>query len=481
MEVEEEEEEDGGAAVEIPIEVEGEEGAVVEAVAGGAAGAQPAGSSGSAPSLPSPGEVARRRRAASTSLKNSGNRAWAAGARDDAASLFRRAAEADPTSLPALANLANALLVLGRHAEAAHHAGSGVALAGWEPGSDAAPLAGDGSDRTPTGLPLSGRPGEPVRGLVFKCLHRRGVALLRLGRPDDAMRCLRHAAALDPSAPATLAAQEEALLAVAGGQVDAPLPALPEGSAIVALPDSEFAGEGPAAPAPAAVAVPAQAKAKALVATTTAPAAVAPPAAAPAAPATPAAPAAPAAAAEPSSPPPRAAPAAASPGPASAPAARGSPAGHVLTPEKAAAAVALAGRAVASSGLPPPPRDSNDLERALAYLSSRVAAGSATWRDTGNYLCDVDSAALKRIVRRRDMELTLIEAALHGLEAAAAAGRAKESVRALRDLATAPAFGLAVDLLGEDDRARASSVVKAAAEARALPKARAKVAAAFGL
>lgn len=96
------------------------------------------------------------------------------------------------------------------------------------------------------------------------------------------------------------------------------------------------------------------------------------------------------------------------------------------------------------------------------------------------FMESVETAALKGMFRRRELELAALETALHGL-AVSAPSRPKAAIRILRDLAGARGFAMLTSLLGADDLARARAVLNAAVDAAVLPKACDKVRKAFAL
>ena len=113
-------------------------------------------------------------------------------------------------------------------------------------------------------------------------------------------------------------------------------------------------------------------------------------------------------------------------------------------------------------------------------LQRRADDGTGSWADVAAFLESVDATALKGMFRRRELELAALETALHGL-AVAAPSRPKVAIRILRDLAGARGFAMLTSLLGEDDLARARTVLNAAVDAAVLPKACVKVRKAFAL
>ncbi|KAA0154133.1 hypothetical protein FNF29_02753 [Cafeteria roenbergensis] len=447
-------------------------------------------------------DVPALRRLVAESLKSAGNSAWASGDKATAEQRFRDSARADPHFLPARANLANALLSLGRPAAAALHAKAASALVGFRSADDAAALDSDGSAAHPHGLPLTSGAGSLCRPLVVKCLYREGLALLRVGRPDEALGVLQTVLAIDQGQTKAREAYNEALMAVAGGEVDVDAKVLPAGEQIeemgleelrAAAAAAGLASEGePAQAQPQAAAPVAKAAAAAGGALEAAAADEAPSAAlarraeeaghAAAAPPAPAAAASAASAGGPSAPSlASAAPAAAAAKPSTpAKAPRFVAAAGGLSPEKAREAVELASRAVAASRLPPPPADGAELERGLDLLQRRADDGTGSWADVAAFLESVDATALKGMFRRRELELAALETALHGL-AVAAPSRPKVAIRILRDLAGARGFAMLTSLLGEDDLARARTVLNAAVDAAVLPKACVKVRKAFAL
>lgn len=469
QEAEDETDDDGGdragGAVELTIEDEAEEHG-----RGRASGAATMDGMVMPPVLPA-AEAATCARAKSEVLKTQGVAHWMAGDGSSAERLLRAAVATDTTYMPARANLANALLSMGRARAALHHAFEAARLCQWNrtvdesglpmrfgggEGKGDAVLDGCGSDLHPNGLPLTGSDTAPLRPLLVKCLHRMGVANLKLKRPEAAMLVLQLATELDATQAKTQAAYEKALMEVSSGVVDAALPALDAAEEVTPLPlvGTQEEPSKSAATAVASAAATTSATATSLASPTAVPL-----------PST----------ARPTTLPADSDGVGAIPHASAASATDASagavpyPQPGVLSPEKAQAAVDLAARAVSAMEIPPPPSSAAEFERAIDVLSRRAEGGEAGWDVVGRYLVSIDSAALKALVRRREVELTTVEGVLRGA-AAVAVGDLKGAVRAVAAVCAAPGTAHIAELLSAEDIERAAALVRAATAAAVLPK-----------